>query len=276
MNVLRATAIQFGYVPSAPVLRDVSVDVEAGEVVCVLGPNGAGKSTLLKSLAGLLAPEEGAVSLDGEDLSRLDARRRAQRVAVVPQWLARVPEIRVGDFVLGGRYGHLDRWRRASAQDHASVRTSLEAAKIGDLAERSLPTLSGGQRRRAMVARALAQEARFLLVDEPTSELDPEHQLAIFGLLRELASSGHGVLVVTHDLNLASQFADRLVLLASGRVVVEGAPEAVLRDEILADVYAAPFQTGRWATRDGDPKPFAVPWLPPRSGAGTPASDRDR
>lgn len=260
MTRLLAHEVSFAYAGGVQALTRVSLSIDPGELICVLGPNGAGKSSLLKVLGGLLSPAEGAVEHNGTPLSSLSARERAQRVAVVPQWLARLPDLRVGDFVLGGRYGHLDRWRRAGDADHRAVRAALKAANVSDLVDRGLPTLSGGQRRRVLVARALAQEASFLLVDEPTSELDPEHQLSIFALLQRLSRDGRGVLVVTHDLNLASQYASRLLLLRNGRTAAEGVVNDVLDRKVLAEIYRAPFQSGVWPTSSGELRPFAVPW----------------
>ncbi len=260
MKHLSAKDISFSYGAGAHALTDVSVRLEPGEILCVLGPNGAGKSTLLKLLGGLLPPDRGVVQHAGEDLGSLLPRERARHVGVVPQFLSRIPDIRVDDFVLGGRYGHLDRWRRTCSSDHEAVRVALEQADVGELAQRALPTLSGGQRRRVMVARALAQEARFLLVDEPTAELDPEHQLSVFGLLQRLATAGHGVLVVTHDLNLASQFASRVHLLAKGETAAEGSVHEVLTSEVLTSTYRASFRCGTWPAANGKPRPYAVPW----------------
>jgi iron complex transport system ATP-binding protein len=257
---LLARNISYSYGSETCALTDVSIRLEPGDFLCVLGPNGAGKSTLLKLLGGLLLPDSGIVQHAGENLRALLPRERARHVGVVPQFLSRIPDIRVDDFVLGGRYGHLDRWRRTSSSDHVAVRTAMEQADIGDLGQRALPTLSGGQRRRVMVARALAQEARFLLVDEPTAELDPEHQLSVFSLLQRLAANGHGILVVTHDLNLASQFASRVHLLAEGQTIAEGDVHEVLTSEVLSSTYRASFRCGTWPAADGQPRPYAVPW----------------
>ena len=181
-------------------------------------------------------------------------------MALVPQFLDAIPAVTVESFALGGRYGHLDAWRRANSKDHEAVELALREANVFDLRERLLAELSGGQRQRVLIARALAQEARYLLVDEPTSSLDPEHQLGVFTLLSRLASDGHGVVVVTHDLNLASQYADEIALMHSGRFVAVGAPSDVLKPEVLDPVYGAHFRFGTWGGAAGEERPFVLPW----------------
>ncbi|MDP6408074.1 MAG: ABC transporter ATP-binding protein [Planctomycetota bacterium] len=238
----------------------VDLELAEGELAAVIGPNGAGKSTLLKLLCGLLTPSGGEVLLDGRALGKIGPRERARRVAFVPQALGALPEVAVAHFVLGGRYGHLGRWSRSTPHDLDVVRVAMEQADVAELGERSLTRVSGGQLQRVLVARALAQEAQSLLVDEPTSSLDPEHQLAIFTLLARLAEGGRSVAVVTHDLNLASQFASRIVVLAAGRVVAAGTPDEVLRAEVLEPVYGAHFRYGRLPGRGGGERPFVLPW----------------
>ena len=238
----------------------VDLELAGGELVAVIGPNGAGKSTLLKLFCGLLEPASGAVLLDGAALRSLEVRERARRVAFVPQALGSLPEVAVAHFVLGGRYGHLGPWSRCSAHDLQVVRSAMGQADVEELGERSLTRISGGQLQRVLIARALAQEADSLLVDEPTSSLDPEHQLAIFSLLSRLAQEGRSVAVVTHDLNLASQFASRIVLLEAGRIAAAGTPDEVLRAEVLEPVYGAHFRYGRLPGHDGEERPFVLPW----------------
>lgn len=252
--------------PETPGLRaldGVTGHLQRGELVAVLGPNGAGKSTLVRLLAGLAKPLAGVVHLTGVPLERFGHRERARQVALVPQYLDRVPEVHVGDFVLGGRYAHLGPWRKHSEADHAATKAAFEGCDIEGLQDRLLSTLSGGQRQRALIARALAQEAPILLVDEPTNSLDPRHQLAIFELLANLAADDHAVLVVTHDLNLASQFATRLVLMDEGRIVAQGPAEAVLRREVLEPVYGEGLTYGELDSAGGLRRPFVLPW---RSG----------
>lgn len=255
-------AVGFAYPGGEPVLRDVHLALSAGELVCVIGPNGAGKTTLLRAAGGLLSPTAGSVTLDGRDVKRFGSRERARRIAFVPQGLRTVPEFVVADFVLGGRYGHLDAWRGATAHDRDVCHEALREADVADLGDRVLTRVSGGQMQRVLIARALAQEADCLLVDEPTSSLDPEHQLSIFGLLARLVREGRSGLVVTHDLNLASQFASRVVLLAEGRTVADGPPDTILTPEVLGPVYGTSLRFGSWPTPAGE-RPFVVPWAVP-------------
>jgi len=262
VETLTASGLHFAYPGPLVAVQGVDVELRAGEMVCVLGPNGAGKSTLLKLLAGLLPTQSGDVALDGDELSALSARERAARVAVVPQSLDAVPEVTVFDFVLSGRYSHLGFWRTHKPNDYASVHAALAATDCAELDARLLTNLSGGQRQRVLIARALAQEAELLLVDEPTNSLDPEHQLAIFELLRRLTDEGRSVLVVTHDLNLASQFAHRLLLMQDGRVVASGSPADVLHPDVLGPVYGEHLQFGSLpATGERGERPFVIPWM---------------
>ena len=247
-------------------LRGVSGQVRAGELVAVIGPNGAGKSTLIRMLAGLDAPASGGVTLSGMPIANLSHKERARQVAVVPQSLVTLPEVHVDDFVLGGRYAFLSPWRGPSAADRQAVRNALQACDCEGLEGRLLTRLSGGQRQRVLIARALAQGSPLLLVDEPTNSLDPGHQLAIFELLAELAKSGRAILVVTHELNLASQFATSLVLLDRGRVACRGDADKVLSPAALEPIYGKGLTFGRMEFRGCEPsadRPFVLPW---RSG----------
>ena len=241
-------------------LDGVSGSVRPGELVSILGPNGAGKSTLLRVLDGLESPASGEVHLSGRALANFDHKSRARALAFVPQFLAHLPEVHVGDFVLGGRYAHLAGWGRRATTDRAAVDAALAACDATGLEGRLLTSLSGGQRQRVLIARALAQEAPVLLVDEPTSSLDPAHQLAIFELLAALAESGRAVLVVTHDLNLASQFSRRILLMKDGREVASGRPDEVLRPEVLRPVYGDGLVFGAHPDATGQLRPFVLSW----------------
>jgi iron complex transport system ATP-binding protein len=244
------------------ILYDIDLAIHAGEIVTIVGPNGSGKTTLLKLFGGLLAPREGQIELEGRDLRRLSHRERARRIAFVPQALMALPEVTSLDFVLGGRYGHLGLWRQIGARDRAVAEEALADADAAEFAGRLLSELSGGQRQRVLIARALAQEAGLLLVDEPTNSLDPEHQISVFDLLARLTCEGRGALVVTHDLNLASQFSTRLALMQDGRVVASGGAGEVLRREVLEPVYGPHLRYGSFpAPVGGEERPFVVPWL---------------
>ena len=258
---LRARGVRFAYVPGEEVLRGVDVELHPGELVAVLGPNGSGKSTLLKCLGGLLRPEAGEIHVDDRPLTSLDPRDRAKRIAYVPQGLAACPDCTVETFVEGGRYAHLGLLRAPSAADRGAVAAAVHEVELEGLEERSMIELSGGQRQRALIARALAQQAPVLLVDEPTSSLDLHHSLALLQTLGRLTCERRAVLLVTHDLNLASQFATRMVLLEEGRVVAGGTARDVLRREVLEPVYGSELYFGEAPAADGNgTRPFVLPW----------------
>lgn len=219
------------------VLDGVSLSVERGELVGLIGPNGAGKTTLVRTLNGTLAPGSGSVELDGDPTAALGRRAVARRVATVPQGASFSFEFSVEAAVEMGRTPYVSRFGRTDAADAAAVRDAMERAGVAEFAERSVTTLSGGERQRVLFARALAQEAPALLLDEPTASLDINHQLRTLRLVREAVSGGKAALAAIHDLNLAARFCDRLVLLAGGRVRAEGDPAAVLGGDELADAF---------------------------------------
>jgi iron complex transport system ATP-binding protein len=198
------------------------------------------------------------VTLGETAIESLSSAERARGVAVVPQFLPSLFDVRVDDFVLGGRYVYVDRWRGPTHVDREAVQAALAACDVEDLAERSMSEISGGQRQRVVIARAIAQRAPVLLVDEPTSSLDPEHQVRVFQLLAELAARGNAVLVITHELNLAAQFAARVHVLHRGRVVASGTVEEMMRPDVLAPVYGEQLYYGR--TEGAGGRPFVLPW----------------
>ena len=264
VGTLLAERLAFEYPGAAtgPVraLDGIDLSVDDGELLGVIGPNGSGKSTLLRCLGGLLTPRSGAVYLRGRPLAARTGRERALEIAMVPQYLPELPDVLVSDFVLGGRYAHIGRWSGPSAVDRRAVVLALQAADVADLDRRLMTELSGGQRQRVLVARALAQEARVLLVDEPTASLDPEHQIHVFGLISRTVAQGRAAVVVTHDLNLASQFATRLALVDQGRLVAEGPVAEVLCREVLEPVYGTDLHFGTMRQADGTQRPFVLPW----------------
>jgi len=263
-----AQGLEFSYPGPVHAVRGVDLEFGDGRLTCILGPNGSGKTTLLRLLAGLLTPARGAVTVDGRPVHTLSGRERAHNIALVPQALDALPEVTAENFVLSGRYSHLGFWRQHNAHDLEVVRSALAATDCADFGARLLPHLSGGQRQRVLVSRALAQEAQILLVDEPTNSLDPEHQLIVFKLLAELAAQGKTVLVVTHDINLASQFSAELVLMQDGVAVAQGTPQAVLTPETLTPIYGADLRFGTFPDSDeAAARPFVLPWASsPSSG----------
>jgi len=267
---LEASNVSLTYANGVRALDGVSLSVKCGELVAVLGPNGSGKSSLLRTFAGLQSAQAGTVVVEGDSLETLENRERARRIALVPQRLDLVPGYSVEDFVLLGRYAHLTGWRLFGAHDKELSRRCLEQVDALQFIDRGMNEMSGGERQRVLLARALAQEARTILLDEPTSALDLKHQMMVYKLIHSLHRDGGGgrtVVVVTHDLNLPSQFADRIVLMKSGRIVKDGAPNEVLKKEILEDVYETALVSGVFEdTPAGGVRPWVLPW----AGRGNP------
>jgi iron complex transport system ATP-binding protein len=225
-------------------LEEVSLAARGGELVALLGPNGAGKSTLVRLVAGLAAPARGTVRLAGLDPARAPRRAIARVCALVPQEPRVAWPFTVREAVMMGRAPRQGLLALPGPLDHGAVQGALEACDLVHLADRRLDALSGGERRRVFFARALAQEPRVLLLDEPTAFLDLGHQVAAMRMAQEAARAGLCVIAVLHDLNLASAACDRLVVLAGGRVVAEGAPAEVLTAERVRAVWEVPVWRG--------------------------------
>jgi len=230
----RALAVRLG---TRPVLTDVDLAVAPGALTVVVGPNGAGKSTLLRALAGLVAPSTGAVLADGRPLHALDRLARARAVAYLPQGGGISWPLPVAEVAALGRLPHGERVEALPEAGRAAVAAALADLDLAGLADRPATELSGGERARALLARALATQAPVLLADEPVAALDPRHQLGVLRLLRERAGAGAAIVAVMHDLALAARFADRIVVMADGRVVAQGEPAAVLTPERLAATF---------------------------------------
>lgn len=241
MTGWRCRDLVFRY-PDAPrpAVDGVTLEIPAGGCTAVLGPNGSGKSTLLRLLLGTLAPAAGTVELGGRPLAGWTREALAREVGVVPQGEEAAFPMTVRELVGMGRYPHLGPWRREGAADREAVERALRRCDVAGVAGRAVGTLSGGERQRARLARALAQEPATLVLDEPTAALDVAHEMAIFELLRDLGRAGTTVLLVTHHLNLAARYADRLVLMQRGAVVAVGAPAEVLRRDTVERVYGWP------------------------------------
>ena len=235
MIELRNVALEIG---GRPLLDDIDAHFAAGEFVAVLGPNGAGKTTLLRAIAGLHAAAAGTVLLDGTDVARLRGAERALRVAFVTSDEVLPDALLVRDVVAIGRFPHHRWWEwRARPEDETSVARALEAVGIAALAERSFSTLSSGERQRVWIALGLAQETPSLLLDEPTSHLDVRVAHEILALLHALARAGKSVVCVLHDLNDAAAYADRIALLANGRLLCADVPDAVFAGDWLERTY---------------------------------------
>ena len=257
--ILESTGVVVRYPGAADdALAGVSLTLRAGEIVAVVGPNGGGKSTLLRALLGAQSIRAGTVRLMERDIATWSRAEVAQQVGVVVQQEEPAPGLRVTDAVLFGRYARLSPLASPAAADHAAVHRALERADVVHLRDRFVTQLSGGEWQRVRLARALAQEPRALVLDEPTSALDVRHEMELFELVATLRADGLGCLVITHRLNLAARYADRLVLLHRGRVVAEGTPTSVLVRQRLSEVFEWPVAVTTWC--DGAPQ--VVPLRP--------------
>ena len=240
--ILEGRALAIGY-RDRLVGSDLDVALAEGEVLALLGPNGGGKTTLLKTLLGLLAPRGGEVQCGGRRLSAISSRERAKLLAYVPQSHVATFAFPVLTIVLMGRTAHGSLFSRPTARDRDVAAASLERFGIGHLAERPYTMISGGERQLVLLARALAQEPHFVVLDEPTASLDFGNQGKVMREIRALAKLGHGVLFTTHDPNQALRLADRAYLLRQGARVAEGKVDAVLTRDNLEALYGAPITT---------------------------------
>ena len=257
--MLAARSLSVRYAGAARAALDgVSLDVHPGELVAVAGPNGSGKTTLLRALLGLVAPAHGEAAVDGRPVGAWRRDELARAVGVVTQREETVFPLRVGEAVMLGRYARLGPLAAPGPDDHAAVADALRRCHVADLEGRRVDELSGGEWQRVRVARALAQAPRALVLDEPTASLDIRHEMELFELIRGLASGGLAALIVTHQLNLASRFADRMLLLHEGRPVALGRPADVLTQDALTRVFRWPVAIAAWS--DGSPQ--VVPLRP--------------
>ncbi|RLF16317.1 MAG: heme ABC transporter ATP-binding protein, partial [Thermoprotei archaeon] len=235
--VIKVCGVEFAY-DAVKALDGVSLAVDEGEFLGLLGPNGSGKTTLLRCLTGILKPKVGAVLLDGREVLSMKAAEVAKKMAVVPQDTTTTFDFTVLDVVLMGRHPHLGRLGRETEKDLEAVQRAMKLTGVWHLADRSINELSGGEKQRVFIARALAQEPKVLLLDEPTTHLDLNHQLEIMDLLEKLrAEQELTIIAVLHDLNLAARYCSQLVLMSHGRIRAMGPVEEVLREDIIREVY---------------------------------------
>lgn len=269
--VLELRGVAAGYRVAAghrPVLAGVDLSIAAGELVAVLGANGSGKTTLLRVVAGVLRPSRGAVRLFGRDLADWPRSELARVVAVLQQSMELPDGFRVSEVVNLGRIPHARHWFAPSAEDGRAVEAALRDAELTDLADRPVSELSGGERQRVLLALALAQEPRLLLLDEPTLHLDLAHQVALVRLLERLrASRRMTVLAVLHDINLAAQLADRVVVVHGGRVLPAGGEGRAIEPGVARRALGIALEEA--VTADG--RRILTPRLP-ASGTGAPGS----
>lgn len=219
------------------VLNKASLHAKRGELTAVIGPNGAGKSTLLRVLAGIVEPAAGQVLLDDTPIAPLARRELAKHIAFVPQATLVPPEQNLEDYVLLGRYAHRSPWQSYAEEDYAALERALKRMRIDGLKQRLLSSLSGGEMQRAVLARAIAQEASFILLDEPANNLDPAHVWHTLESLRSLANQGHGVVMVLHDLQLACRYADTIALVHEGEVC-QGTVQQIITPQALARCFS--------------------------------------
>jgi iron complex transport system ATP-binding protein len=247
---LAAEALDFGY-PARVIGRALDVSMERGEVVCVLGPNGAGKTTLFRTLLGLLPPLAGRVHIDHRDIASLPRAEIARAVAYVPQASASHFDFTLAEAVEMGRCAHLGTFERPGPRDRQAALAALERMGIAALAARPIGSVSGGERQLALVARALATEARMLVMDEPTASLDFGNQARVLDEVARLAQSGIGVLLCTHDPGHAFRIADRALLLTPGGSTRQGPVDEVLNANSLSELYGIEVQVTEVETPSG-------------------------
>lgn len=222
---------------SKPILSRVSLTVNPGELLVLAGPNGSGKTTLLKTIGGLLKPLSGRVLLDGLDTAPMTKKERAGLISIlfqgtVPLWPFTVEEIiRQGRFPYQGAFG------AEQPEDHRAVERAIQAAGLSGFEDRVVTELSGGEFQRVLIARAMAQEARLLLLDEPANTLDPKYRFMVMALIRSITRTGAGALVSLHDLNLARLYADRILLVKDGKIAALGSPPEVLQKDVIGAVF---------------------------------------
>lgn len=239
MSELVIKDVSFSYLNGFS-LRQIDLKIKAGEMVALIGPNGSGKTTLIKLAAGVLNPGQGEILLDGASLKSLSRREVAQRVAVVPQYFHMPFSFTVGEVVMLGRTPFIRALSGETKMDHNLAMRAMELTGIKPFFSRAFNELSGGERQKAILAMALAQEPKLLLLDEPTAHLDINHQVAILGLVKGLNREQEVTVVgAMHDLNLAALYFDRLILLKEGTIFAEGSPSAVLTERTIHDVFGA-------------------------------------
>ncbi|MBN1323258.1 MAG: ABC transporter ATP-binding protein [Methanotrichaceae archaeon] len=269
MIQLQAMGVVFGY-NSSRILDDVSLEIPPGKLVSVVGPNGSGKSTLIKCLDRVLSPQGGKVLIDRQDISKMTRKEVAKNLAYVPQSSLRVFPTTVYDTVLMGRRPHIG-WL-ASTDDDEKVWNVLQLLGIEHLAMEAFTELSGGQQQKVLIARALVQESKVMLLDEPTSNLDIWHQLDVMGIVRNLVQSrGITAMLAVHDLNLASRFSDRIIMMKRGKIVSAGPPSVVLTPENIAQVYNVEAEV-----RNNCDTPYIMPLCQIRDGGSKRAPPASR
>lgn len=237
MSILTTSHLSLAY-DNASIIHDLSLVIPGGKMTVLVGPNGCGKSTLLRGISRLLKPRGGSVILDGQNIWTLPTKELAKRLGILPQGPVAPEGLTVHELVAQGRYPHQSWLQQWSAEDERITREALEITHIADFADRPVDTLSGGQRQRAWIAMTLAQDSDLILLDEPTTFLDLAYQIEVLDLLRDLnAERGKTIVMVLHDLNHACRYADVLVAVRDGHIAAQGAPEAVVTETMVREVF---------------------------------------
>ena len=267
-SLLELVSVSAGYEAGRSVVRDVDLSIKEGEFVGLIGPNGCGKTTLMRAIAGVLTPTQGCINLSGKSLNLLSRKEMAKSFSVVPQETAQVFAFSVKETVGMGRNPYLGRFRGPSGTDEEIVEQALARTDTAALAARSILELSGGERQRVVIARALAQQPRILLLDEPTNHLDINHQVEVFDLLLELNHERRiTIICVTHDLNYAAEYCDRIVLMHEGRIRADGPPHEVITATTIRQVYGVTVLVE--AAGDGRPRVSPLSRRDELAGIGT-------
>lgn len=238
--VIAVKNLNTGYSRNVPVLKNVSFNVQQGELIGIIGPNGAGKSTLLKTLRGLLPPIEGTVEINGRLTTELTDREFACNVAYLQQSVELTFGYSNKEIVMAGRYPRLQWWQRESAEDEKIVEACMEYTGVENLMDKPANAISGGQRQRVLLAKVLAQQTPILFLDEPSTGLDIFYQEEIYRFCRELCAAGKTVLMVVHEMSLAGKFCSRLMLVGQNKILADGTPEEVLTGDNLSRAYRVP------------------------------------
>lgn len=236
MKVIELSNINFSY-NVKNVLQDINLIIEKGEFIGIIGPNGAGKSTILRIIAGILKKFSGSLRIVGRDIKTIRQKELAQIVGFVPQETHFQHNYLVEDIISMGRYPYLEPFQHFKKEDIETMEWAIAKSGLNELRKRPVNSISSGERQMVVIGRALVQKPQILLLDEPTSHLDIQHQVAIMKLLKDLNQQGMTIVIVNHDLNVASQFCEKLVLLHRGRIYKIGTPEMIIDKELLMDVY---------------------------------------
>ena len=249
MNIIETRDISFSY-NTKEVLTNVSLFLKRGEFLGIIGPNGAGKSTILRLICGILKPKHGIITVSGNDTCGIERKQLAKKIAFVPQETHFALNFTIEEIVMMGRFPYLRAFQRENKTDYEARDHALMYANLQEFRKRPINSLSSGERQRVVLARALAQEPAILILDEPTSHLDLHHQFAIMELLKKLNKEGMSIIAVNHDLNLASLYCERLVLLHQGKVFEQGSPKDLITEKILKQVYQTEVKVIRHPHKD--------------------------